>query len=91
VNLWIAFLVILAIDVALIVPTTPGGLGAFEAAVVGGLAILGQPPEHALAFALAYHALQVIPGMVAGTVALWFIRTRTAPPTPHNGPAAAPG
>ena len=27
VNLWLAFLVILAVDVALLVPTTPGGLG----------------------------------------------------------------
>jgi len=83
VNLWVAFLVILAIDVALLVPTTPGGLGAFEAAVVGGLALLGQPPEHALAFALAYHALQVIPGMVTGSLALWFIRARAAPFSPR--------
>lgn len=76
VNLWIAFLVILAIDVALIVPTTPGGLGAFEAAVVGALALVGHAPEHALAFALAYHALQVIPGMLTGAAALWWVRSQ---------------
>lgn len=76
VNLWVAFLVILAVDVALLVPTTPGGLGAFEAAVVGALALLGHPPERALAFGLAYHALQVIPGTLVGAAAYAWVRTR---------------
>jgi len=87
VNLWVAFLVILAIDVALIVPSTPGGLGAFEAAVVGGLALLGHPPEHALAFALAYHALQVIPGTVFGVAAFAWVRAREGRPLTPASPA----
>ncbi len=76
VNLWVAFLVILAIDVALIVPTTPGGLGPFEAATVFALALAGFTPERALAFALAYHAIQVLPTMLAGGVAFLHVRPR---------------
>jgi uncharacterized membrane protein YbhN (UPF0104 family) len=75
-NLWVAFLVILAIDVALLVPTTPGGLGPFEAATVGALALAGFTPEHALAFALAYHAIQVLPTMLAGGIAFLQVRPR---------------
>jgi hypothetical protein len=79
-NLWTAFLVILAVDAALVMPTTPGGLGAFEAAAVGALHLVGKEPAHALAFGIAYHAIQQIPGMLAGAaVMLWLKPEKTTP------------
>jgi glycosyltransferase 2 family protein len=79
-NLWTAFLVILAVDAALLMPTTPGGLGAFEAASVGALHLVGKDPSQSLAFGIAYHAIQQIPGMLAGAaVMLWFKPTTTEP------------
>jgi uncharacterized membrane protein YbhN (UPF0104 family) len=79
-NLWTAFLVILAVDAALLMPTTPGGLGAFEAAAVGALHLVGKEPAHALAFGFAYHAIQQIPGMLAGAaVMLWLKPEKTDP------------
>lgn len=59
-------LVILALSFALIVPLTPGHVGALEAGVVGALGLLGTPPEQAVAFGLVYHSMQVLPVMLLG-------------------------
>lgn len=59
-------LVLLALAVTLAVPSTPSGLGAFELAAVAALRLLGVAPERALAFALVYHAMQVIPVTLLG-------------------------
>lgn len=55
---------------------TPGGLGAAEAAFIGGLTAVGMPSEQAVASVLLFRLLTfwipVIPGWVAMT---WLQRT----------------
>jgi hypothetical protein len=54
--------VLLAVNIALVVPfAPPGNLGTLELGATLSLMEFGVPKEKALAFALAYHFLQVIP------------------------------
>jgi hypothetical protein len=53
--------VLLVMNVALVVPTTPGNLGALEAAGIVALGLLGVGRPQALAFVLLYHAVQLGP------------------------------
>jgi len=41
----------------MMIPSSPGGLGVYEAAVVGALAVVGIEPETALAYAITVHVL----------------------------------
>lgn len=59
-------------------PGTPGGIGLYEAAVVGACVALGQPPEQALAAALAMHAINLAPKFIGGTWALSRVGGRAA-------------
>lgn len=59
-------LVLFAINVAVALPSTPGQVGAFELGALVGLHLLGVADEQSLAFAMAYHVLQVVPVVVAG-------------------------
>jgi uncharacterized membrane protein YbhN (UPF0104 family) len=59
-------LVLLGANLAIAVPSTPGQLGALEAGVVAVLAIVHVPPEQALAFALVYHVMQLLPIVLVG-------------------------
>ena len=59
-------LVLLAINMAIVVPSTPAQVGAFELGALAGLKVMGVPAEPALAFALLYHFMQVLPVSVAG-------------------------
>jgi uncharacterized protein (TIRG00374 family) len=52
------------------VPSAPGGLGIFEAAVVGALSILGISASVALAFALLMRLLQIINIAIFGLIGL---------------------
>ncbi|MGW3328386.1 lysylphosphatidylglycerol synthase transmembrane domain-containing protein [Streptomyces virginiae] len=62
-------LVLLSIEVSNVLPTLPGQLGTFEAAVLGATAgVLG--PAEGLAFALVLHAQQVLPQIPLGTIAM---------------------
>jgi uncharacterized membrane protein YbhN (UPF0104 family) len=63
-------MVLLSINLALLLPTTPGNLGVLEAGAVVALTASGVAPEPALAFALVYHAVHLIPGTVLGAVAI---------------------
>jgi uncharacterized membrane protein YbhN (UPF0104 family) len=63
-----ALFVLFAVNLAIMLPSTPAQLGALELGAVGALHILGVPGEPAAAFALLYHGLQVIPLIVAGLV-----------------------
>lgn len=65
-NAGICVLVLLAINVAIALPSTPGHLGAFELGGVVALRLLHVSDARALAFALLYHAVQVLPVMAAG-------------------------
>ena len=58
----VSLLVLMAVNLALIVPfAPPGNFGTLEIGATLGLMEAGVSKEHALAFALAYHLLQVIP------------------------------
>lgn len=58
----IALLVLMAVNLALVVPfAPPGNFGTLEIGATLGLMEAGVPKDHALAFALSYHFLQVIP------------------------------
>jgi uncharacterized membrane protein YbhN (UPF0104 family) len=65
---WI--MVFLAINIAILVPLTPGNLGTLEAGAVFALSELNVNQERALAFAFTYHAVQIIPIALVGTIAL---------------------
>jgi uncharacterized membrane protein YbhN (UPF0104 family) len=56
-----ALLVLLTLNIAIAVPSTPASVGAFEIGAVVALQLVGVPREAALAFALVYHAVQVVP------------------------------
>lgn len=68
VSVSLAIVVLLGINVALALPSLPAGIGAFEAAVVFVLTQSGVQKEVALAFALLYHLVQVVPVTIAGAV-----------------------
>ena len=63
--------VLLAINLAILIPSTPAYLGVVEAAACAALVALGVPVERALAGAVLYHAVQIVPTTALG---LWFLR-----------------
>ena len=67
----LAAVVLLAINVAMAVPSSPAGAGAFEGAVVVVLTLAGIGKSSALAFAVLYHLVQVVPVTIAGTLVVW--------------------
>ncbi|MES1206483.1 MAG: lysylphosphatidylglycerol synthase transmembrane domain-containing protein [Pseudomonadota bacterium] len=71
IGLGLAAVVLLAINVAMAVPSSPAGAGAFEGAVVVVLTLAGIGKSPAVAFALLYHLVQVVPVTVAGTLVVW--------------------
>ena len=55
------------------VPSTPGYVGPFEAAIVAGLALYGVSEDRSFSYALAYHVTTFIPIVLLG---LWYtVRT----------------
>ncbi len=54
--------------VAVSVPSTPGYVGPFEAAIVAGLALYGVSEDRSFSYAIAYHATTFVPIVVLG---LW--------------------
>jgi uncharacterized membrane protein YbhN (UPF0104 family) len=64
---WCAILV--AVNLAIAIPATPGQIGVLEAAAVLALAGLGVPQGRALAFALLYHGVHVSSFLAAGGLA----------------------
>jgi uncharacterized membrane protein YbhN (UPF0104 family) len=63
-------MVLLSINLALLLPSTPANLGVLEAGAVLALTASGVGAELALAFALLYHAVHLVPGTVLGVVAI---------------------
>lgn len=73
-----ALLVLVATNLVLVLPSSPAGLGAFEAAAVVALAAYGVEREQALSYALVLHALNALPYIVVGYGAL-VLSTRRGP------------
>jgi uncharacterized membrane protein YbhN (UPF0104 family) len=59
-------LVLVAVSLVLAFPSAPAGIGSLEVGAVAALRLLGVDEAHALAFALVYHAMQVIPVTLLG-------------------------
>ena len=59
-------LVLFSLNVAIAVPSTPASVGALEVGMLAAMRVLGIQGERALAFALLYHALQVLPLIAVG-------------------------
>jgi phosphatidylinositol alpha-mannosyltransferase len=59
-------LVLLSVNVAIVVPVSPGNAGTHELGSILALRLLGVSSATAAAVALAYHAAQVLPPLVAG-------------------------
>jgi uncharacterized protein (TIRG00374 family) len=63
-------LVVVATNLALVVPSLPAGVGIFEAATIISLKAYGIGPSEALSCAVVIHALNFFPFVIAGLVAL---------------------
>jgi len=64
------FLLLAIVAVALVLPSAPGYVGAFQVGTVVGLALFSVPESTALSFSLLYHALNYIPITAVGLVYL---------------------
>jgi glycosyltransferase 2 family protein len=74
-------LILLTLNLAIMVPSTPGQVGALEFGALIALDLLQVPKEPALAFALIYHAMQIVPLVVVGLVLdMPLVLGRTSPP-----------
>ena len=62
--------VAIATGIAMVIPSAPASVGVFEAATVVVLGALGVARAPALGFAIVLHALNVVPLIAAGLVAL---------------------
>jgi len=58
--------ILFAFNLAIAIPSTPGQIGALQVGVLIATDILGIPREPALAFALLYHLMQMLPVIVVG-------------------------
>jgi len=81
-------LILLSVNAAILLPSTPGQVGVLEAGAVLALTAAGVATEPALAFALVYHAVHLVPSTVLGILAISLGDTiRNAMPTSRD-PAA---
>lgn len=67
-DVWIPSLVYVAVNLAIIVPSAPSGVGPFEVAAVLAYTWLGLGKETAFNIALMYHAVQFFPVTLAGLI-----------------------
>jgi glycosyltransferase 2 family protein len=84
-------LVLFSLNVAIAIPSTPAQAGALEVGALAALELLHVGHEQALAFALLYHALQVVPLIAAGMILEYRLvlgREGDAPSEPRS--AASP-
>jgi len=63
-------LVAIAVNVGMILPSSPAAVGVFEAAVLVALAAYGVPKEEALSCALVAHVLNFVPFIIVGALVL---------------------
>ena len=80
----LAILVILGLNLALTLPSTPASAGPFEGATVAVLMLAGAAKGPAVALAFFYHAIQVVPVTVAGAAVLLLARRRQRRLTGHS-------
>lgn len=66
--IWSSLLVLIAVNLAIVVPSAPAQLGTFELACVLAYTSLGLDKELALLIGATYHFMQIIPITLAGGV-----------------------
>jgi hypothetical protein len=74
--------VLAAVNLMLVFPIAPANLGSFELGATLGLRGFGVANERALAFAICYHALQIVPIAVLG---LWIVGSEGLNAGPEMG------
>jgi uncharacterized membrane protein YbhN (UPF0104 family) len=80
-------LILLTLNLAIMIPSSPGQVGALEFGALIALDLLKVPHEPALAFALIYHAMQIVPLVLAGlALDMPMVLGRTAPPPAEKLP-----
>jgi uncharacterized protein (TIRG00374 family) len=65
----VAAVLVVITNLSMAVPSAPGYVGTFEAAVVLVLTTLGQPLDTSQAFAIIYHFVGLVPVALLGVVA----------------------
>lgn len=65
-----AILVTVAINLSLVLPSSPAALGVFEAATIIALNAFDVPHAEALSYALVLHVLNLVPFLIIGAVLL---------------------
>lgn len=66
-----AFLLLVVQTLGVVIPSAPGFIGTYHAAVIAGLAMFGVTREFALSVALVMHATFFFPFIAVGLVCLW--------------------
>jgi hypothetical protein len=66
-------LILLTLNIAIMIPSTPAQIGPLELGAVAALVVLGVPPERGMAFALLYHGMQIIPLVLVGAADYRFV------------------
>jgi uncharacterized membrane protein YbhN (UPF0104 family) len=84
-----AMAVLFGVNLALAIPSPPASLGNFELGAGSALVAFGGPTERAAAFAMGYHAMQLLPTLIMGGIMLAVLRRRTPgnPGTPYGFPS----
>jgi glycosyltransferase 2 family protein len=74
-----ALLMLIATNLAMLIPSLPAALGVFEAACLVALRAFGVPDSEALSCIVVLHVVNFVPFLAAGYVALtWHARVRPA-------------
>lgn len=73
-------LVTIATGLSLVIPSSPGAVGVFEAAALVALKAYDVPKGDALSYAIVLHAVNVFPYVAAGGLVLLWSRSRSAGP-----------
>lgn len=65
-----AAFVVCAAALSIAAPSSPGGVGVFQAGVTAALALLGQPAAASASFAFAYHAMNYLMLTILGLIGI---------------------
>jgi glycosyltransferase 2 family protein len=88
-----ALLTVIAVNLAMLIPSLPAALGIFEAATVVALSAYGIGSSQALSYAVVLHVLNFLPFVIAGYIVLHrhslHMRGRAMPPAYEPGPVQA--
>lgn len=75
-DIWVPALVYVAVNLAVMIPSAPSGIGTFEFAVVLAYSWMGIRAETGFNIAIVYHAIQFIPITLTG--AIMYLRSMNA-------------